>query len=49
MQHRVFEMDLAGRKLVVESGKYAMQADGCCIVRCGETAVFVTATAAKTQ
>ena len=37
-------MELGGRELIVESGKYAEQADGCCIVRCGDTAVFVCAT-----
>lgn len=40
-------MDLAGKKLVVETGKFAQQAGGSCIVRCGDTAVLVTATAAK--
>ncbi|MDD3243934.1 MAG: polyribonucleotide nucleotidyltransferase, partial [Eubacteriales bacterium] len=45
--YRSFEMDLAGRKLVVETGKYAGQANGSCLIRCGDTAVLVTATAAK--
>ena len=48
MEHRVFEMDLAGRTLTVETGKYAQQAGGACLVRSGDTAVLVTATAAKT-
>ncbi|HOV70195.1 MAG TPA: polyribonucleotide nucleotidyltransferase, partial [Clostridia bacterium] len=43
-----FEMDFAGRKLVIETGKYAEQANGACIVRCGDTVVLVTATASKT-
>ena len=43
-----FEMELGGRKLVVETGKYAGQANGACLVRCGETAVLVTATASET-
>jgi polyribonucleotide nucleotidyltransferase len=47
MEHKVFEMDIAGKKLVVETGKYAQQAGGSCIVRCGDTAVLVTATASK--
>ena len=42
-------MELGGRTLTVESGKYAFQADGEVIVRCGDTAVLVTATASKTQ
>ena len=48
MEHRVFEMDYAGRTLTVETGKYAQQAGGTCLMRCGDTAVLVTATAAKT-
>lgn len=48
MDYNVFEMELGGRKLTVETGKYAQQADGSCIVRCGDTAVMVNATAAKT-
>ncbi|MEZ4357219.1 MAG: polyribonucleotide nucleotidyltransferase [Eubacteriales bacterium] len=45
MQPRVFEMDLAGKKLIVETGRYAEQAGGSCIVRCGDTAVMANATA----
>lgn len=48
-QNHVYEMELGGRTLTVESGKYAFQADGEVIVRCGDTAVLVTATASKTQ
>lgn len=40
-------MELAGRTLTIETGKYAQQANGSCIVRCGDTAVLVTATASK--
>jgi polyribonucleotide nucleotidyltransferase len=45
--NKTFEMDLAGRKLVVETGKYAGQANGACLVRSGDTAVLVTATASE--
>lgn len=48
MEHRIFEMEIAGRTLTVETGKYAQQANGTCLVRCGDTAVLVTATASKT-
>ena len=47
MENHVFKMELGGRELIVESGKYCGQADGSCIVRCGDTAVMVSATAAK--
>ena len=46
MQHRVFETDYAGRKLIVETGKYAEQAGGTCIVRCGDTVIMASATGA---
>lgn len=49
MDHRIFETELAGRTLTVETGKYAQQAGGSCLVRCGDTCVLVTATASKTQ
>jgi polyribonucleotide nucleotidyltransferase len=42
---RVFTTEFAGRKVTVETGKYAQQAGGSCIVRCGDTAVLVCATA----
>ncbi|MDD3921707.1 MAG: polyribonucleotide nucleotidyltransferase [Eubacteriales bacterium] len=44
---RIFKMDLGGRELVVETGKYAEQAGGSCLVRCGDTAVLACATVAK--
>lgn len=31
---QVFTMELAGRTLTVETGKYAQQASGSCLVRC---------------
>lgn len=46
MENHVFKMELGGRELIVESGKYCGQADGSCIVRCGDTAVMVNATMA---
>ncbi len=39
-----YEMDLAGRKLVIEIGKMAGLANGSCLVRYGETIVLVNAT-----
>ena len=44
-KNRVFETELAGRALVVETGKMAGLANGSCLVRYGETVVLVTATA----
>ncbi len=43
-----YEMELAGKTLSVEIGRYAEQAGGSCIVRSGDTAVMVCATASNT-
>lgn len=42
-----FRMELAGRSLIVETGKMAKQANGAVLVRYGETVVLVTSTASK--
>lgn len=42
-----FSMQLAGRELVLETGKMAGQANGAVLVRYGDTAVLVTATASE--
>ncbi len=39
---RVFKAEIGGREVSVEVGKYAEQANGACVVRCGDTAVMVT-------
>lgn len=41
---KTFETEVAGRKLVIETGKMAQLANGSCIVRYGETEVLCTAT-----
>ncbi len=40
--YKSFTMPVGGREVVIETGKYAEQANGACLVRCGETAVMVT-------
>lgn len=45
--HRVFETTLAGRPLVIETGKFCGLANANCIVRYGDTTVSVTVTASK--
>ena len=42
---KVFSTEFAGRTLTVETGKMAQLANGSCLVRYGETAVFCAATA----
>ena len=46
-ENHVYKLELGGREIVVESGKYCSQADGSCIVRCGDTVVLVNATGAE--
>ncbi len=43
---KTFETEVAGRKLIIETGKMAQLANGSCIVRYGETEVLCTATMA---
>ena len=45
--HRIFETEVAGRKLIVETGKYAELANGSALVRYGDTVVLATATASQ--
>jgi polyribonucleotide nucleotidyltransferase len=47
MEPAIFEMDLAGRRLELEIGKYANLANGAVMVRYGDTAVLCTAVASK--
>ena len=42
---RTFRTELAGRPLIVETGKMAQLANGSCLVRYGETAILCTVTA----
>lgn len=46
--HRVFETTLAGRPLVIETGKMAQLANGHCLVRYGDTVVMANVTASRT-
>ncbi|MBD5636795.1 MAG: polyribonucleotide nucleotidyltransferase [Clostridia bacterium] len=40
--YREFRTTVGGKEVIIETGKYAEQANGACVVRCGETAVLVT-------
>ncbi|WP_102262231.1 polyribonucleotide nucleotidyltransferase [Mesobacillus jeotgali] len=46
-EKQIFSFDWAGRKLTVEIGQLAKQANGAVLVRYGDTAVLSTATASK--
>ena len=43
--YKVFEYELAGRTLKVETGRMAGLANGACLISYGETAILATATA----
>lgn len=42
--YKKFETTIGGKPVTVEIGKYAMQSNGSCVVRCGDTVVMVNAT-----
>ena len=42
MNYKKFTMQVGGREVSIETGKYAEQTNGSCLVRCGETAVMVS-------
>lgn len=44
-QYKVYRYELAGRPLVIETGKMAQLSNGSCLVRYGDTAVLANATA----
>ena len=44
--YHIFETEIGGRKVQVEVGKYAEQANGSCMVSCGETVVMTNVTLA---
>ena len=44
---KIFELDFYGRKIIVENGELAKQADGAVLVRYGDTVVLSTAVVSK--
>ncbi|SIT67226.1 polyribonucleotide nucleotidyltransferase [Edaphobacillus lindanitolerans] len=47
VNHKKYTFNWAGRELIVETGKFAKQANGAVLVRYGDTAVLSSATASK--
>ena len=45
---RQFETEVGGKKVIVETGKYAEQTNGSCVIRCGDTVVMVNVTMSET-
>ena len=48
MKKKTFELDFHGRKIVVEHGELAKQADGAVLVRYNDTVVLTAAVVSKT-
>lgn len=44
---KIFKHEYCGRELTVTTGKYAEQANGACMIQCGDSVVLATATASK--
>lgn len=47
MENHIFETEIGGKKVTVETGRYCEQADGTCWVKCGETVIMVNVTMAE--
>ncbi len=43
----IFQTEIGGKKVIVETGKFCEQSNGSCVVRCGETAIMVNVTMSK--
>ena len=48
MERKIFKTEIGGREVSVEIGAYCGQANGSCLIRCGETVVLTNATMART-
>ena len=48
IERKIFTTHIGGREVSIETGAYCGLSNGSCIVRCGDTAVMVNATMAKT-
>jgi len=48
MENKQFQLTIGGREVTIETGKYAEQTNGMCVVRCGDTVVMVTVCMSET-
>jgi len=49
MDIKTFETEWGGKKLTIQTGKYALQANGACVVQYGDTVVLATATMSDSE
>ena len=45
---KIFKTTIGGREVTVETGKYAQQSNGSCLIRCGDTVVMTNVTMSET-
>jgi len=45
--YKIYKTELAGRELIIETGRYAQLANGAVLVRYGDTVILSTATASR--
>ena len=43
-EEKEYKLNLAGKDIIVKTGKYCGQANGTCQVRCGDTVIMVNVT-----
>ncbi len=48
MERKIYTTTIGGREVTVEVGAYCEQANGSCLIRCGDTAVLTNVTMAET-
>ena len=48
MKEFTYKLEVGGKEVQVELGKYCGQASGHCMLRCGDTVVMVNATMSQT-
>lgn len=45
---KTYQFEIGGKPVIIETGKYAEQSNGTCMVKCGETVVMVNVTMSET-
>ena len=46
MERKIYKTTIGGREVIVETGAYCGQANGSCLIRCGDTVVQTNVTMA---
>lgn len=46
-EFKIYKTKVGGKEVEIQTGKYAGQSNGSCLVKCGETVVMVNVTMAE--